>query len=197
MDQNGSSDDITRLLEDARKGNSDAADKLIHVVYPELRKMARLYLRSERSDHSLETKDLVHQAYLRMVDVKNQSWENRSHFFAITAHTMRQILIDHARARQAQKRGGKDIKVSIEALNEMSIDLPATIRKQDYAQLIMLDEALSKLEKLDPQQSKVVEMRFFMGLTEEEVAEGTGLSLPTVKREWKAARSWLYREMTK
>lgn len=197
MDKTVPSGEITRLLGNAGAGDADAENRLMELLYTELRKMARRQLRNERPEHTLETSDLVHQAYLRLVDGKVRNWQNRAHFFAITAHTMRQILVDHARSRQAQKRGGKDLKVSIDSVGEMSLDFSAAFREQDYPKLLMLDEALSKLETLDPQQARVVELRFFVGLTEEEAAEGMGISVQTVKREWKAARSWLYREMTR
>jgi RNA polymerase sigma-70 factor (ECF subfamily) len=197
MDSNPRPGEVTRHLAEVKQGNSDAADKLVSLVYPELRKIARRYLGNERPDHTLEATALVHEAYLRLVEETGRNWQSRTHFFAIAAHTMRQILVDHARAHQAKKRGGKERKLSLDSLAEMPLEFIAVMREQDYPRLLMLDEALSKLQKQDPQQVKVVELRFFAGLTEEEVAEVVGISVQIVKREWKAARTWLYREMTK
>jgi len=181
--------EITRLLTEITSGNSRAVDQLMPLVYSELRRMARRYLRRERRDHTLQPTALVHEAYMKLVDQHGPNWQNRAHFFAVAARIMRQILIDHARTKRAYKRGGLAIK--------LSLDVAEAIAKQQYPQLIALDEALSKLQSCDPRQGRIVELRFFVGLSEEEISEVTGISVRTVKRDWRVARAWLYREMTK
>ena len=192
-----SSGEVTILLKQAREGNRDAAEKLVAAVYSQLRKIARRFLSQERANHTLQATALVHEAYLQMIDQKEMNWANRAHFFGVSAQLMRHILVDHARARNAEKRGGAAAKVSLDETGVIPLDFVATMQEQHYPQLIMLDTALSKLEQLDPQQSRVIELRFFGGLTEEEIATVMDISLSTVKREWKAARAWLYREMAK
>ena len=192
-----SSGEVTILLKQAREGNRDAAEKLVAAVYSQLRKIARRFLSQERANHTLQATALVHEAYLQMIDQKEMNWANRAHFFAVSSQLMRHILVDHARARNAEKRGGAAAKVSLDETGVIPLDFVATMQEQHYPQLIMLDTALSKLEQLDPQQSRVIELRFFGGLTEEEIATVMDISLSTVKREWKAARAWLYREMAK
>jgi RNA polymerase sigma-70 factor (ECF subfamily) len=151
--------------------------------------MARRYLNYERADHTLQPTALVNEVYLRMANRPANNFQNREHFLAIAAHTMRQILVDHGRAHGSQKRGG--------GMQKLSADLIEIVQKQDYGQIVMVDEALSKLQERDPQQAKIVELRFFGGLTEEEIAEIMGISVTTVKRDWKVARAWLHREMTR
>lgn len=164
-------------------------DKLVPVVYAELRKMARRYLNRERADHTLQPTALVNEAYLRMAHQAGNAFQNREHFLAIAAHTMRQVLVDHGRAHGSQKRGG--------GVEKFSSDLLEMVQKQDYGQILMVDEALSKLQEHDPRQAAIVELRFFAGLTEDEVSEIMGVSAATVKRDWKVARAWLHREMTR
>lgn len=182
-----SSGEITQLLDNIKDGDQTAADKLIPLVYSDLRKMARRFLLRERKDHTLEPTALVHEVYLRLVHDRNKVWENRSHFFAATAMLMRTLLIDYARKHRSERRGGKVIK--------LSLDVIEVIEKRDYWRLLLLDQALSKLESEDPRQAQVVLLRFFGRLTEEEVAEVIGVSTRTVKRDWEIARTWLHREM--
>lgn len=181
--------EITRLLTEITNGNTRAVDELMPLVYSELRKMARRYLRRERRDHTLQPTALVHEAYLKLVDQKGADWQSRAHFFAVAARIMRRILIDYARGHDADKRGGRMAK--------LSLDVVDAVQKQQYPQLIVLDEVLSRLEACDPRQGRIVELRFFGGLTEEAIAEVIGISVRTVKRDWKVARAWLFREMSK
>lgn len=181
------SGDVTRLLGDLCQGNKDAESKLLALVYDELRRLAASYMRKERCDHTLQPTALVHEAYLRLVDKPGQTWQNRTHFFAIAAQIMRQILVDHARKRNSLKRGGRD--------RPMALDdslLPGVKRSED---LVHLDEALSRLKGLDYRQSQIVELRFFAGLTEDEIGRMLGTSTRTIKREWRIARAWLYAEI--
>jgi RNA polymerase sigma factor (TIGR02999 family) len=179
---------VTQLLVDWSKGDKEALDLLIPIVYEELRRQASRYLRRERPGHTLQTTALINEAYLRLVDQRNVAWQNRAHFFGIAAQIMRRILVDHARSRKRAKRGGSDVRVS---LNE------ATIRSapQDL-DIVALDEALGRLTAIDPQQGSVVELRFFSGLNVEETAEVLRISPATVKREWRMAKAWLRREMS-
>ncbi len=157
------------------------------VVYEELRRLAKQHLRRERPDHTLQATALVHEAYLRLVDQRAVTWQNRAHFFGVAAQLMRRILVDYARRRQAAKRGGAALKVS---LNELV--LAAEERSEE---VVALDEALERLAAMDPRQGRVVELRIFSGLTVEETAEVLGISPATVKREWTMARAWLSREI--
>ncbi len=182
-----STQDVTGMLRDWTSGDQEALDKLIPVVYDELRRQAARYLRRERPDHTLQTTALIHEAYLRLINQHNVEWKDRAHFYAIAARLMRQILVDHARKRQAAKRGGSDIKVPLE--EEMVI---TTGRNVD---LVALDEALTRLAAIDPQQSRIVELRYFSGLSVEETAEVTGVSARTVKRDWNVAKAWLRQQM--
>lgn len=181
---------ITRLLTELKSGNDKAADELMPLVYSELRKMARRYLSRERRDHTLQPTALVHEAYLKLVDQPGAGWQNRAHFFAAAAQAMRRILIDHARIHVAKKRGGGVVQ-------KLSLDAVDVLQKEQYPQLIVLDEVLCKLQDYDPRQGRIVELRFFGGLTEEEISEVLGISVRTVKRDWRVARAWLYREMIK
>jgi RNA polymerase sigma factor (TIGR02999 family) len=156
------------------------------LVYRELRRRAASYLRAERPDHTLQPTALVHEAYLRLVDQRSVSWANRSHFFGIAAQLMRRILVDHARRRQAAKRA------AVYRVTATAGDLPSG---EHAPELLALDGALADLEKLDPRQARIVELRFFAGLTVEETAEVTGVSPATVNREWRTARAWLRREI--
>jgi len=179
---------VTQLLHDWSDGDREALDKLIPIVYEELRRQAARYLRRERPGHTLQTTALIHEAYIRLIDQKNVRWQNRAHFFAIAAQLMRRILVDHARGRQAAKRGGSDIKLPLE---EGMIGSEG--REVD---LVALDEALERLASIDPQQSRVVELKFFSGLSVEETAEVLGVSQRTVKRDWNVAKAWLRREIS-
>jgi RNA polymerase sigma factor (TIGR02999 family) len=177
--------DLTALLKEWSEGDRDALDQLMPLVYGELRRLAASYLREERPNHTLQPTALVNEAYLRLTRQKNVTWQNRAHFFGIAAQMMRRILVDHARKRQAAKRDAAAWKVAT-----------AEVDGSDSApDLLALDRALQELEQIDPQQAKVVELRFFAGLTVEETAEVTGISPRTVKREWQTAKAWLRREM--
>lgn len=181
------SPNVTELLHAWSGGDKAALDKLIPVVYDELRRQASRYLRGERPGHTLQTTGLVNEAYLRLVDQKKVHWQNRAHFYGIAAQLMRRILVDHARAKHRAKRGGADLRVSL--------DEAMMITKGRDIDLVALDEALDRLAKIDSQQSRVVELRFFSGLNVEETAEVLGISAATVKREWSVAKAWLYREI--
>jgi RNA polymerase sigma factor (TIGR02999 family) len=172
-------------------GDREALDRLMPLIYSELRRLARCYLRRERPDHTLQTTDLVHETYLKLIGQENQHWRNRAHFFAISAQMMRRILVDYARARQAAKRGGPDLKLTIDEVDEAK-----DLHSRNSAELIVLDEALNELSALDPQQSRVVELRIFGGLTVEETAKVLNISPRTVKREWGMARAWLRQQIT-
>lgn len=179
--------DITQLLVDWRNGDKAAMDQLLPIVYDELRRLASSLFRRERVNHTLQPTALVNEAYLHLVGQSEVSWQNRAHFFSAAAQLMRHILIDHARAHNATKRGGGELRVSLKE------DMAAT--EQREVDLIALDSALDELAALDPQQSRIVEMRFFGGLSVEETAEVLAVSPATVKREWSTAKAWLYRQM--
>ena len=180
------SDQVTQLLHDWSEGNQSARDQLLPLVYDELRRLAGSYLRRERPGHTLQTTALVHEAYLRLIN-QNVSWQNRAHFFGIAAQLMRRILVDYARTQHYAKRGGDQKKFGLEE----ALDLAQV---QD-SNLVALDEALTSLAVFDPQQSQIVELRFFGGLTIEETAKVLGVSDSTVEREWALARAWLLREL--
>jgi len=186
---NSSSQNITKLLLDWRNGDQEALDRLMPLVYEELRRMANYYMRNERKGHTLQTSALVNEAYLRLVDHENIAWQNRSHFFGLAAQAMRRILVDHARSRNYQKRGG--------AAQQVSLDEAATLAEDRAAELIALDDALQELAKLDPRKSQIVEMRYFGGLTGDEVAEALSISTATVSRDWETAKAWLLRELSR
>jgi len=179
---------VTQLLVDWGNGDNRALEKLTPLVYQELKRLAARYLRRERSDHTLQSTALVHEAWLRLIDQRQVHWQNRAQFFGVAAEMIRRILIDHARGRQAAKRGDGAIKLTLdEAL--------FTPDRRDL-DLVALDDALKDLARLDPQQSRLVELRYFAGLSIEESAEVLGVSPATVKREWAAAKAWLYRELS-
>ena len=178
---------VTRLLVDWGNGDQQALEKLTPLVYQELKRLAARYLRRERREHTLQSTALVHEAWLRLIDQKQVQWQNRAQFFGIAAEMIRRILIDHARNRQAAKRGDGAVKLSLD-------DALATPNRRDL-ELVALDDALHDLAKLDPQQGRLVELRFFAGLSIEESAEVLGVSPATVKREWTTAKAWLYREL--
>ena len=175
------------MLKQLQDGNQDVVSKLVPVLYNELRRLAGYYLQRERRDHTLQATALVNEAYLRLVDQHDVQWKNRSHFFGIAAQQMRRILVDHARSHQSAKRGGGAAKVSLE--NAMCIS------KENATDVLAVDETLSRLAAIDPQEAKIVELRVFGGLTVEEVAEVLGISAATVKRDWTMAKAWLTREM--
>ncbi len=187
--ETGSSTRISRLLADWSQGNEQAREALIPVVYDELRRIARRHLFRERPDHTLQSAALVNEAYLRLVRQDAPQWQDRAHFLAVAAQLMRHILVDHARARLTGKRGGGAPRLSLDA--EL---IPAQKQEID---LVALDDALAKLATLDAQQSRLIELRFFGGLSIEETAVVLGVSPATVKREWATARAWLQREMKK
>lgn len=178
------SQQITRRLGDWRNGDDRARDELFALVHPQLRQIAARYLQRERAEHTLEPNALVNELCVRMMGDEPLAFNDRAHFFAMAAQTMRRILIDHARARVAAKRGGEQWRVSLTAVEGFS---PV----RHIEDILLLDDVLSKLEKADPRAARVVELRFFGGLTEDEVAEALGVSAITVKRDWKAARAWL------
>jgi len=179
--------EVTRLLGAWSRGDPAAREALMPLVYSELRRLAASYLRRERTDHTLQPTALVHEAYLRLVEQKNVQWQDKSHFFAITAQLMRRILVDHARGHLADKRGSGAPKVPLTEAIVMSQERPA--------ELLALDESLSRLAALDAQQARVVELRVFAGLTVEETAEVLGISTATVKRDWRMAKAWLLQEV--
>ncbi len=184
-----SANEVTKLLLDWGNGDKAALDKLFPAVYQELRRLARNYMRRERAEHTLQTSALVNEAYLRLVDYKQVRWQNRAHFYAVAAQAMRRILVDYARAHRAAKRGAGGQKVSL--------DEAAIISEERAEELLALDNALSRLEQLDERKCRIVEMRYISGLSVEEVAEVVGISARTVEREWRAAKAWLYREISK
>lgn len=179
--------DVTRLLHSVSQGDRAAVDALLPLVYNELRRLAGGYMKSERTDHTLSATALVHEAYMKLVDQTHVELKNRVHFFGVSANLMRQILVDHARSRNAGKRGGGAEKIE---LNEEFV--ADSSRGSD---LIAVDEALSELEKVDPLKARIVEMRFFGGLSIEETAEALHSSVPTVNRHWRMARTWLYNRL--
>ncbi len=179
---------ITQILIELRNGDTTAIDELLPLVYGELRRLANSYLRRERSDHTLQPTALVHEAYLRLVGQKPIEWENRAHFFGVSARLMREILIEYARAKNRQKRGG-EFKTII-ALNDA-----VSFSSEQQLDIVAVDEALSQLERLDERQARIVEMKFFGGMTIEEIAEVLDISPATVKREWASAKLMLYKMM--
>lgn len=181
--------DITDLLARWRSGERDALDLLMPLVYEELRAVARHYLRLERPDHTLQSTALVHEAFVRLVGQKPPEWKDRKHFYGVAARLMRQILVDHARSHNAGKRGGDVLKLGLtEAIAGT---------KTKGLDILALDESLNRLAELHPQQSQIVELRFFSGLSIEDTSEVLGLSPATVKRHWTTARAWLFREMNR
>jgi len=180
--------EVSRLLIDWGNGDQAALDELIPLVYDELRRLAGRYMRRESQDHTLQTSALVNEAYMRLVDQKNVQWQNRAHFFGVAAQLMRRILVDHARSRSRVKRGG--------GLQMVSLADQAGVSKE-AAEVIALDDALTNLAEMDQRKSQIVEMKFFGGLTTEEVAEVLKITTRTVEREWRKARAWLNRAITK
>jgi RNA polymerase sigma factor (TIGR02999 family) len=191
MPEDSGRPDITRLLREWRGGNAEALQRLIPLVYNELHTLASRYLSRERQDHTLQTTALVHEAYLRLAAQRDVDWQSRAHFFGIAAQLMRRILVDHARRDGRAKRGGGATHLSLEGIDPPSPSLPI-----DAIDIRALDAALLRLAAFDPTQARMVEMRFFGGMTIEETAEVMGSSSATIKREWAVARAWLYRELT-
>lgn len=183
----GESSDVTHLLQRWQDGDRKALETITPVVYRELRRIAASHLRRERSGHTLQPTDLLHEAFLRLIGQHDQTWKNRAHFFGVAAHLMRNILVDHARMKASGKRGGGVEKVSLDEAVQAGVSRPA--------QLIALDDALSDLEKIDPRKCQIVELRFFGGMSLEEAAEATGISTSTVVREQRMAEAWLQRQM--
>jgi RNA polymerase sigma-70 factor (ECF subfamily) len=179
------SQDVSQLLADWSNGDQAALDKLLPLVNTELRQLARRYMRRENPGHTLQTSALLNEAYLRLIDQKTVRWQNRAHFFGIAAQLMRRILIDHARSHHYAKRGGGALRVSL--------DEAAAVTEAQAAELLAVDEALEKLTAMDARKGRIVELRFFGGLSLEETAEVLGISSPTVQREWRAAKAWLHR----
>ena len=182
--------EVTQLLRDWGAGDQSALDRLMPLVYDELRRLARGYMRNERNQPSLQPTALVHEAYIRLTDQPQMSWENRAQFFGLAARLMRNILVDHARARQADKRGGGALQISLSAVDEMG-----RVEPGPEVELLALDEALNRLAETSLQHSRIVELRFFGGLSIPETAEALGLSHATVERNWNFARAWLRNEL--
>ena len=188
MEEN--SQQITQLLNQWSNGDAEVLDDLMPLVYKELRRQASGYLRRERSNHTLQPTALINEAYLKLIDQRDVKWQNRSHFFAIAAQAMRRILVDYARERKREKRGG--------AAENLPIEEALTIVSQEKSvDLVALDEALNKLAKFDERQAKVVELRYFSGLSIDETAEVLNVSNVTVRRDWNMAKAWLHQEITK
>jgi RNA polymerase sigma factor (TIGR02999 family) len=179
---------ITQLIQDCRKGDAEASQKLIAAAYKELRRLAQTFMRHERSNHTLQATALVNEAYVRLVGQEKIEFQDRAHFFAVLANQMRFVLVDHARKTRAAKRGGAAIKLSLDEVYGLG-------EKRDE-EILLVHEALSRLEKLDPKAARVIELRFFGGLTEKEAAQALGVSVATLKRDWVFARSWLFTELT-
>ena len=185
----GSVPDVTQLLVNWSKGDQSALDELMPLVYGELRRLAGAYLRRERSNHTLQSTALVNEAFMRLVNQRDVQWRNRAHFYAIAAQMIRRILVDYARSQHAEKRGSGAVKLEL----DVALALPL---KSDL-DLVRLNDALDRLAELDSRQSRLVELRFFTGLSIEETAEVMQLSPATIKREWASARAWLFREMSR
>jgi RNA polymerase sigma factor (TIGR02999 family) len=182
-----STGDVTGLLAQMREGGPPVADRLFALIYDELCAIAKGQMRGERDGHTLATSDLVHEAYLRLVGLERIDWEGRTHFLGVAAAAMRRLLIDHARRRSAAKRGGPH--------DAVPLDEPALVLEHDDLELLDLDEALQRLESMLPRQARVVECRFFAGMSIDETAEALGIARVTVKRDWALARAWLHREL--
>lgn len=180
--------EVTQILHDWSGGDRAAPERLMPFVYDELRRLARSFLARERGGHTLQPTALVHEAYVRLVDQTRVNWQNRAHFYGIASSMMRRVLIDHARARVTDKRGGTAVRLSLDDVQVSA--------EERAASFVALDEALVRLARMDERKSRVVEMRFFGGMTDEEIAEVLGVTTRTVLRDWKKARLWLYRELS-
>jgi RNA polymerase sigma-70 factor (ECF subfamily) len=187
MRTTGSQQGVTDLLLEWRQGDSDALDRLTPLVYGELRRIAHRYMQGEREGHTLQTTALVNEAYLRLAGQQRIEWQNRSHFFAVMAQVMRHVLVDHARRRNSAKREG--------FLQQVPLEETAAMSKERAAELVALDEALGELAALDPRKGRVVELRYFGGLSLEETANILEVSVMTVRRDWRAAKAWLYKKV--
>ena len=179
--------DITQLLHKLTGGDQDAERELFPVVYTELHRLAAALMRRERATHTLQATALIHEAYLQLIDQRDKDWANRVHFFAVAAQVMRRVLVDHARTHRAAKRGG--------AWRQVNLDEALTLTSEQSDEIVAVDEALSRLTQLDPRQGRVVELRFFGGLTEDETAHVLGIAARTVKRDWRVAKAWLHGEL--
>ena len=180
--------EITRMLIELTDGNQEVVNQILPHIYDELKRLASSYLRRERVNHTLQPTALVHEAYMKLIDQKRVQWQNRAHFFGIAAQVMRRILMDHARKHQADKRGGEAEKLPIE--EEILV-----VSHEKSAELIALDDALQTLAGIDEQKAKIVELRYFGGLSIEETAEVMGVSVPTINRQWRMAKAWLYSQI--
>lgn len=180
--------DVTQLLKEWSDGNQDILDDLMPLVYEELRRQAARYLRKERAGHTLQTTALIHEAYLKLIDQKNVRWQNRAHFFAIAAQAMRRILVDYARERKREKRGGANENLPIE-------EAAFAVSPEKSVDLVALDEALTRLAKFDERQARIVELKYFSGLSIDETAEVLGVSNATVRNDWTMAKAWLRLEI--
>jgi RNA polymerase sigma factor (TIGR02999 family) len=181
--------DVTQLLKECGDGKPEALDRLLPAVYDELRRLADSYLRRERADHTLQATALVHEAYLKLIDQHSVNWQNRAHFFGVAAQLMRRILVDHARRHLREKRGGQRQK--------LSLDEAVSWAEEREVDLVALDDALNELAKFDERKSRLVELRFFSGLSIEETAEVLGIAPSTVLRDWSLAKAWLYNQITR
>lgn len=191
MDQPASTPQtITRMLREWSDGDREALDNLLPFVYDELRRQAAHYMRRERADHTLQTTALIHEAYLKLIDQRETDWASRTHFFAIAAQAMRRILVDYARKKHREKRGGAGRDLPLE-------EVALVVSEEKSVDLIALDEALTRLEKKDRQQARVVELRYFSGLTLEETAEALHISRATAAQDWSLAKAWLRRELSR
>jgi RNA polymerase sigma-70 factor, ECF subfamily len=186
MNESRAEKPITQILSEIKSGNQKALDELLPLVYDELRRLANTYLKNERANHTLQPTALVHEAYLRLLGQKEIAWQNRAHFFSVSARLMREILIEYARAKNRLKRGG-------EFKTQIALDDAVSFAGEKDFDVVSVDEALLKLEKLDARQARIVEMKFFAGMTIEEIAEVTEVSPATVKREWATAKLLLYK----
>ena len=183
-----SGNEITALLRESGKGNREAVDKVVKVVYQDLCRLARYYMRRERPGHTLQTKALVNEAYLRLAHYEHMQWEDRAHFLAVAAQAMRRVLVEHARGRLVAKRGG--------GVRTVSIETAQVFETEPITDILALDDALKVLETLDPRKWRIVELKFMAGLNIEEIAKVLSISTATVEREWRSAKTWLYRIMT-
>lgn len=181
--------EITQMLIELTDGNQEVVNRILPHIYDELRRLAGSYLRRERSDHTLQPTALVHEAYMKLIDQRQVRWQNRAHFFGIAAQVMRRILMDHARKHIAEKRGGDAEKLPLE--EEILI-----VSHERSAELVALDDALHGLAEMDEQKARIVELRYFGGLSIEETAEVMGVSVPTINRQWRTAKAWLYSQIT-
>ena len=181
--------DLTRLLTDWRNGDDSALEKVISIVYSELKRIASRYMRSERTGHTLQASALVNEAYLRLAAQRDTDWQNRGHFFAVSARIMRHLLVDHARSRHYAKRGG--------GVHHLDLNEAVALPDEKAAELVALDDALKRLAVIDPRKNSIVELRYFAGLSVEETAHALGTSAVTVKREWAKAKAWLYLELNR